>query len=62
MVVVSFHLCHLSPDTDLEFCWTDAEVADLHDNTTFLMAADGTFARSALYNYTMPYHKLEREY
>ncbi|XP_077068719.1 methyltransferase-like protein 22 [Siphateles boraxobius] len=27
-------------DADLEFCWTDAEVADLHDNTTVLIAAD----------------------
>ncbi|KAI2666343.1 Methyltransferase-like protein 22 [Labeo rohita] len=27
-------------DADLEFCWTDAEVADLHDNTTFVIAAD----------------------
>ncbi|XP_051573154.1 methyltransferase-like protein 22 isoform X2 [Myxocyprinus asiaticus] len=27
-------------DADLEFCWTEAEVEDLHDNTTFLIAAD----------------------
>ncbi|XP_058627836.1 methyltransferase-like protein 22 isoform X2 [Onychostoma macrolepis] len=27
-------------DADLEFCWTDAEIADLHDNTTFVIAAD----------------------
>uniref|UniRef100_A0A8C2KAJ8 Methyltransferase like 22 n=1 Tax=Cyprinus carpio TaxID=7962 RepID=A0A8C2KAJ8_CYPCA len=27
-------------DTDLEFCWTDSEIVDLHDNTTFVIAAD----------------------
>lgn len=27
-------------DADLEFCWTDTEIADLHDNTTFVIAAD----------------------
>lgn len=27
-------------DADLEFSWTDAEVADLHDHTTFVIAAD----------------------
>uniref|UniRef100_A0A673IUL5 Methyltransferase-like protein 22 n=1 Tax=Sinocyclocheilus rhinocerous TaxID=307959 RepID=A0A673IUL5_9TELE len=27
-------------DADLEFCWTDAEIVDLHDNTTFVIAAD----------------------
>uniref|UniRef100_A0A672S4Z3 Methyltransferase-like protein 22 n=1 Tax=Sinocyclocheilus grahami TaxID=75366 RepID=A0A672S4Z3_SINGR len=27
-------------DADLDFCWTDAEKADLHDNTTFVIAAD----------------------
>lgn len=54
MVVISFRLIfHLSPDADLEFSWTDAEVADLHDNTTFVIAADGKFAESALHNYTM---------
>jgi len=64
VVGISFHLIfQLSPDADLEFCWTDAEVADLHDNTTVLIAADGTFARSAFHNYTMnslAYYKLEK--
>lgn len=27
-------------DPDLEFCWTEAEIADLHDNTAFVIAAD----------------------
>ncbi|XP_067270959.1 methyltransferase-like protein 22 isoform X2 [Pseudorasbora parva] len=38
---VTLNRQHFEPqDADLEFCWTDAEVADLHDNTTFLIAAD----------------------
>ncbi|XP_052405769.1 methyltransferase-like protein 22 [Carassius gibelio] len=30
----------LCTDADLDFCWTDAEIGDLHDNTTFVIAAD----------------------
>ncbi|TRY92879.1 hypothetical protein DNTS_009312 [Danionella cerebrum] len=29
-----------STDADVKFSWTDAEVADLHDNATFVIAAD----------------------
>uniref|UniRef100_A0A8C5GD45 Methyltransferase like 22 n=1 Tax=Gouania willdenowi TaxID=441366 RepID=A0A8C5GD45_GOUWI len=32
---------HLMEDADLEFSWTEDEVADLHDNTSFIIAADG---------------------
>ncbi len=54
VVFISFPLIfQLSPDADLEFCWTDEETADLHDNTTFVIAADGKFAESAFHNYTM---------
>lgn len=45
---------HLSPDADLDFCWTDAEIGDLHDNTTFVIAADGKFAESTFHNYPLP--------
>uniref|UniRef100_A0A8C5GD31 Methyltransferase like 22 n=1 Tax=Gouania willdenowi TaxID=441366 RepID=A0A8C5GD31_GOUWI len=31
----------LVTDADLEFSWTEDEVADLHDNTSFIIAADG---------------------
>uniref|UniRef100_A0A8C5GD73 Methyltransferase like 22 n=1 Tax=Gouania willdenowi TaxID=441366 RepID=A0A8C5GD73_GOUWI len=31
---------HLMEDADLEFSWTEDEVADLHDNTSFIIAAD----------------------
>lgn len=28
-------------DSDTEFCWTEDEVADLYNNTSFIIAADG---------------------
>ena len=42
------HISSLTPlsipyfsDSDTEFGWTEEEVADLYDNTTFIIAADG---------------------
>lgn len=50
VVVISFPLLfQLSPDPDSEFCWTEAEIADVHDNTAFVIAADG----SAFCNYAI---------
>uniref|UniRef100_A0A671RWU6 Methyltransferase-like protein 22 n=1 Tax=Sinocyclocheilus anshuiensis TaxID=1608454 RepID=A0A671RWU6_9TELE len=38
---VTLNKQHFEPqDADLEFCWTDAEIVDLYDNTTFVIAAD----------------------
>uniref|UniRef100_A0A672FPA5 Methyltransferase like 22 n=1 Tax=Salarias fasciatus TaxID=181472 RepID=A0A672FPA5_SALFA len=31
---------HLCTDADTEFSWSEEEVSDLHDNTTFIIAAD----------------------
>lgn len=28
-------------DADVEFSWTEEDVANLYDNTTFIIAADG---------------------
>ncbi|XP_057201457.1 methyltransferase-like protein 22 [Triplophysa rosa] len=38
---VNLNKQHFEPqDPDSEFCWTEAEIADLHDNTAFVIAAD----------------------
>lgn len=34
-------VCLVSVDADVEFSWTEEEVADMYDNTRFIIAADG---------------------
>lgn len=36
----------MSADADVEFSWTDEEVADMYDNTSFIIAADGAFTKT----------------
>ncbi|KAM4718016.1 methyltransferase-like protein 22 isoform 1-T3 [Anableps anableps] len=37
---LNWHQHSLCTDADLEFSWTEEEVADLYDNTSFIIAAD----------------------
>lgn len=37
-------LCVFFVDPEVEFSWTEEEVADLYDNTSFIIAADGVYS------------------
>ena len=38
---ISLLICRIFVDTDMKFSWTEEEVADMYDNTGFIIAADG---------------------